>query len=111
MASSVADDHPAHQDDAASIQSNLYHEPPAVASPDDDDNESVAAARAEVMTNQAEAPTRRGRDPTADQAVMGAAEEDNFEIMDESGELVKSRFLEFLMEYRELVEGQDDTED
>ena len=42
----------------------------------------------------------RQRDPTADEAVMGAAAEGigGFEILDESGELVRGRFLQFLME-------------
>lgn len=41
---------------------------------------------------------RQQRDPTADQAVMGAAQEGSFEILDETGERVRARFLQFLME-------------
>jgi hypothetical protein len=41
---------------------------------------------------------RQQRDPTADQAVMGAAQEGSFEILDETAEHVRARFLQFLLE-------------
>jgi hypothetical protein len=42
----------------------------------------------------------RERDPTGDEAVMGAASEGvgGFEILDETGERVRARFLQFLLE-------------
>lgn len=62
----------------------------------------AAAAAAEVAAMTGVNPARQGgtreRDPTADEAVMGAAETGGFEILDETGERVKARFLQFLME-------------
>ena len=70
-----------------------------------DDNQDTAAAVADVaaMTgvNMASGGTsRRERDTTADEAVMGAAADGvgGFEILDETGERVKTRFQQFLME-------------
>jgi hypothetical protein len=72
---------------------------PPIATPEDDQNEAQAAA-AEVAAM--ERPTNRGRDPTADEALMGAAPNEDgvagFEIVDESGELVRQAFLQFLSE-------------
>lgn len=96
--------------------------PPVVATPesrntnttprDYDDEDPLeaaeaAAAAAEVAAmegGQNEGGNRRGRDPTADRALMGAHDAadggDNVvaahEVLDESGELVRGAFLEFL---------------
>ena len=74
--------------------------PPPVATPeDDDDAHEAAAAAAEVA---AMGRGRRGRDTTADEALMGAVGGDegvgSFELLDESGELVRQAFLQFLSE-------------
>jgi hypothetical protein len=70
-----------------------------------DNQDTAAAAVAEVaaMTgvNMAtSSSSRRERDTTADEAVMGAAADGvgGFEILDETGERVKTRFQQFLME-------------
>jgi hypothetical protein len=71
-----------------------------VATPDNQNYEDAeaAAAAAEVaaMTQQTGG---RGRDPTADQAIMGATNDEGvagMEARDESGELVHNAFLQFL---------------
>lgn len=40
----------------------------------------------------------RSRDPGADQAIMGTADEGNFEVYDKNGELVKGYFISFLLQ-------------
>lgn len=64
------------------------------------DDAAAAAAEVAAMTgvNVARRGGQRERDPTADEAVMGAAEQGGFEVLDETGERVKQRFLQFLME-------------
>jgi hypothetical protein len=80
------------------------------------DNQNAAAADADTEAAEAAAEvaamtgvnparqrasgggTRQQRDPTADQAVMGAAQEGSFEVLDETGERVRARFLQFLLE-------------
>jgi hypothetical protein len=81
---------------------------PAAAPPDADAAEAAAEVAAMMGVNPANIGRQRAgaggggrqRDPTADEAVMGAAGEGvgGFEILDESGELVRARFLQFLME-------------
>ena len=71
--------------------------------PEEDADAAAAAAAAEVAAMTGVNPARRGggqarRDATADQALMGAATEGSFELLDETGERVKTRFLQFLME-------------
>jgi len=66
-----------------------------------DDDAAAAAAEVAAMTGvnvARQGGGSRERDPTADEAVMGAAEVGGFEILDETGERVKARFLQFLME-------------
>ena len=68
---------------------------PAAATPD---NEAAQAA-AEVAAMEGTANARR-TDRAGEEAVMGAAAAEDgvpgFEVTDESGELVKQRFLQFL---------------
>lgn len=76
--------------------------PAQVATPDDQnyDEAEAAAAAAEVAT-MARQTDARGRDPSADQAVMGALNDEGvagIEAVDESGELVHQAFLQFLTE-------------
>lgn len=65
----------------------------------DVEHAEAAAAAAEVALI---APTGggRGRDPTGDQALMGASNDegnvDGFEATDESGEMVQTAMLQFL---------------
>lgn len=63
----------------------------AAATPDQEE----AQAMAEVAAMEG---TARGQpnDRAAEAALMGAAGVEGFEVTDESGELVKQRFLEFL---------------
>lgn len=72
---------------------------PTVATPEDDAGE-VAAAAAEVSVMERGGRANR-RDPTGDEALIGATGNADgvgaFEVVDESGELVKARFLEFLV--------------
>jgi len=56
-----------------------------------------AEAAAEVAAMQGTATGRRGERRAGDEAIMGAAE-DRFEVVDESGELVMQRFVQFLGE-------------
>lgn len=78
---------------------------PTVATPEDDNDgttdREVAVAAAEVSVMGQASRTQR-REPTGDEALIGAtANADgvgSFEMIDESGELVKDRFLQFLME-------------
>jgi len=85
----------------ASIQSEAAATgEPTVATPEEDDRE-IAAAQAEVsVMNQAGRTNQRER--TGDEALIGATGNADgvgaFEMVDESGELVKERFLSFLME-------------
>jgi hypothetical protein len=58
----------------------------------------AAAAAAEVAA-MAQQTGGRGRDPAADQAIMGATNDEGvagMEARDESGELVHNAFLQFL---------------
>eukprot|EP00980_Cylindrotheca_fusiformis_P029047 scaffold22702_cov149-Cylindrotheca_fusiformis.AAC.2 len=58
----------------------------------------AAAAAAEVAA-MGQQTGRRGRDPTADQVIMGATNDEGgagLEARDESGELVHDAFLQFL---------------
>jgi len=68
---------------------------------DDEDEREIAAAAAEVSVMCQNSRTQR-RDPTGDEAMIGATGNADgvgaFEMVDESGELVKDRFLQFLME-------------
>lgn len=72
-----------------------------IATPDNqnyDDDAEAAAAAAEVAA-MARQTDGRGRDPTADQAIMGASNDEGvagMEATDESGELVHQAFLQFL---------------
>jgi hypothetical protein len=66
----------------------------------DEDDREAAAAAAEVAVMEGGNNSRR-RDPTGDQALMGALNEEGgvpFEVVDESGELVQQAFLQFLQE-------------
>lgn len=63
----------------------------------------AAAAAAELATLEAPGGGGgRGRNLAGDQALMGASNEDGnvagFEIIDESGDMVASAFLDFLMQ-------------
>jgi hypothetical protein len=76
--------------------------PAPVATPDNQnyDGAEAAAAAAEVAA-MARQTDGRGRDPTADQAIMGASNDEGvagMEATDESGELVHQAFLQFLSE-------------
>lgn len=80
----------------------------AMADGDDQDDqdslpETSTAPRAAALTPDAldvMAPNNRRRDPTGDQALMGANHEDGnvegLEARDENGELVREEFLKFL---------------
>jgi hypothetical protein len=62
------------------------------------EDEEAAAAAAEVAV-MAQQTGGRGRDPTADQVIMGATNDEGgagMEARDESGELVHNAFLQFL---------------
>jgi hypothetical protein len=71
---------------------------------DNQDNAAAAVAEVAAMTGvnmaTSSSSSRRERDTTADEAVMGAAADGvgGFEILDETGERVKTRFQQFLME-------------
>jgi hypothetical protein len=83
-------------DDVPAASGAAADEPPLpqVATPED-----AAAAAAEVLALEQNTRNRR-RDPTGDQALMGATGGDGvvgaFEVVDESGELVRQAFLQFL---------------
>jgi hypothetical protein len=65
----------------------------------DEDDREAAAAAAEVAVM--EGGNSRRRDPTGDQALMGALNDDGgvpIDAVDESGELVQQAFLQFLQE-------------
>jgi hypothetical protein len=71
----------------------------------DDEEEEAAAAEVETHGHTADGNARRGggANAPADQAVMGAVQDQgtgdgvaNFEVTDESGSLVQQRFLQFL---------------
>ena len=62
--------------------------PPQSAAPDQEQAEAMAEVA--VMGNS------NNNDNTAEQAMMGAAQEGAPEIQDESGELVQQRFVQFL---------------
>jgi hypothetical protein len=87
------DDEVSHPENSAPTQR------PPVATPEQDHAEAAAAA-AEVAAM--EQRNTRGRDPTGDQALMGASNDDGnvdtFEATDESGELVRQAFLQFLQD-------------
>ena len=72
-------------------------EPPAMPSPEE--AAEAARAAAEVAAMEPTANGRR-RDPTGDEAVMGAAANEEgvagFEVTDETGEHVRQRFVDFL---------------
>ena len=75
---------------------------PTIATPEDGrDDREVAAVAAEVSVMGQESRTQN-RDRTGDEALIGATGNADgvgaFEMVDESGELVKDRFLQFLME-------------
>lgn len=64
----------------------------------DVEDAEAAAAAAEVAAMGQQTGTR-GRDPTADQIIMGATNDEGvggMEARDESGELVHDAFLQFL---------------
>jgi hypothetical protein len=85
-------------DDNGSVQTNTQ-EPPQQATAATPESEAAAAA-AEVAAME-RGPNARGRDPTGDEALMGATGEEgvgNLEVVDESGELVRQAFLQFLTE-------------
>ena len=73
-----------------------------VATPEDRDYvEAEAAANNAEVSLMARQTDARGRDPSADQAVMGATNDEGIagiEAEDESGELVHQAFLQFLTE-------------
>ena len=73
---------------------------PTVATPEEDERE-IAAAAAEVSV-MGQAARGNSRNPTGDEALIGAAGNaegvGSFEMVDEVAELVKERFLQFLME-------------
>lgn len=80
---------------AAAASEEASSDLPQVATPED-----AAAAAAEVLALEQNTRNRR-RDPTGDQALMGATGTDAgavgaFEVVDESGELVRQAFLQFL---------------
>lgn len=82
--------------DNGSVQTNTQEPPQQVAvaaTP-----KSEAAAEVAAMER---GPNARGPDPTGDEALMGAIGEEgvgNLEVVDESGELVRQAFLQFLTE-------------
>lgn len=76
---------------------------PTVATPDNgEDGREVAAAAAEVSVMGEGTSRNQNRDRTGEEALIGATGNADgvgaFEMVDESGELVKDRFLQFLME-------------
>ena len=76
---------------------------PSVATPENaEDGREVAAAAAEVSVMGEGASRNQNRDRTGEEALIGATGNADgvgaFEMVDESGELVKDRFLQFLME-------------
>lgn len=76
---------------------------PTVATPENgEDGREVAAAAAEVSVMGQGASRNQNRDRTGEEALIGATGNADgvgaFEMVDESGELVKDRFLQFLME-------------
>lgn len=82
---------------AAADVANAEQPLPTVATPDEP-GEAAAAAEVSVMERGGRA---NRRDPTGDEALIGATGNadgvGSFEVIDESGELVKDRFLEFLV--------------
>ena len=76
--------------------------------PGADADRALAAAEVSVMrdagagynprlaTGSGGGGTRRRADPAADEAVMGVADAGGFEALDEGGEMVRVRFLDFL---------------
>jgi hypothetical protein len=86
-------------DDDGSVQTHTQEEPQQQAVAATPESEAAAAA-AEVAAME-RGPNARGRDPTGDEALMGAIGEEgvgNLEVVDESGELVRQAFLQFLTE-------------
>ncbi|CAB9507868.1 Maternal DNA replication licensing factor mcm6 [Seminavis robusta] len=83
---------------------------PTVATPEEDgeveDQREMAAAAAEVSVMDRTARTN-GRSATGDEALIGATGNaegvGSFEMVDEVGEMVSQRFLQFLMDFSETI--------
>jgi hypothetical protein len=95
MSASVASHLAADFDNDSIVTAGQPNRQPVPATPEDE----VALARAEVAAMEGAAPARRA-DRAAEEALMGAAPAEDgvlgFEVTDESGELVKQRFVQFL---------------
>jgi hypothetical protein len=103
MADIAADPRPLHgeADDGGVTASNSDNRGlPTVATPEEDGRD-IAAAAAEVSV-MGQGTRGNSRNPTGDAAFIGATGNaegvGSFEMVDEVAELVKERFLQFLME-------------
>eukprot|EP00934_Nitzschia_sp_Nitz4_P000821 Nitzschia sp. Nitz4//scaffold74_size92883//80500//83578//NITZ4_004833-RA/size92883-augustus-gene-0.9-mRNA-1//1//CDS//3329557625//821//frame0 len=81
------------------------------------DSAEAAAAAAEISTMEP-AVGGRQRDPTGDQAFMGASNDEGnveaYQATDESGEMIQAALLQFLQSYKQVVqraEGADMDDD
>lgn len=109
------DDDASLQSGAGSVTATAAGTMPSVATPEDgEDGREEAAAAAEVSV-MGQASRTQNRDTTGDEALIGATGNADgvgaFEMVDESGELVKDRFLQFLMEYCEIISDVPTDED